>query len=197
MGNKNSELFDYVKGFTCDFDIVTGRSKVAVATPRTLSQLKNMYADEKAVAEQLAKGDPTIYEYYEMGAPEDDGEIAIGMSILHPGKVGDEYHFTRGHFHKILATAEAYYCVSGEGYMLIENPEGDWRALEIRPQHVVYVPKRYAHRSINTGKTDLVTFFAFGGAAGHDYGTIETKGFRNICVEVDGKPVFKPNPRWK
>jgi glucose-6-phosphate isomerase len=32
---------------------------------------------------------------------------------------------TKGHFHTILETAEVYYTLSGEGFMLLENPEGD------------------------------------------------------------------------
>ena len=58
-------------------------------------------------------------------------------------------------------------------------------------------PKRYAHRTVNTGNTPLITFFAFRGDAGHDYGTIETKGYRNMIVEKDGKAVTVPNPKWK
>ncbi|MGZ4662497.1 MAG: glucose-6-phosphate isomerase family protein, partial [Arthrobacter sp.] len=95
-------------------------------------------------------------------------------------------------------TAEIYYCLSGRGYMLMENPEGDWQAAEFTAGQAVYVPRRYAHRSINVSDTEpLVTFFAFPGHAGHDYGTIETKGFRKLCVESDGKPEFIDNPRWQ
>ena len=65
------------------------------------------------------------------------------------------------------------------------------------PGQAAYVPKRYAHRSINTGSTPLVTFFAFRGDAGHNYGTIETKGFRKIVVEKNGQPEIIDNPNWK
>ena len=99
------------------------------------------------------------------------------------GKVGDEYFMTKGHFHTILDTGEVYYCLSGHGYMLLESPEGDWSLQEMTAGEAVYVPKRYAHRSINIGDTPLVTFFVFRGDAGHDYGTIETKGYRNLVVE--------------
>jgi glucose-6-phosphate isomerase len=61
----------------------------------------------------------------------------------------------------------------------------------------VYVPRRYAHRSINVSPDEpLITFFAFPGHAGHDYGTIESRGFRQLCVQRDGKPTFVPNPKW-
>ena len=49
---------------------------------------------------------------------------------------------------------------------------------------------------INTGKEKLVTFFVFRADAGHDYGTIEQKGYRKLVVERDGKPTMIDNPRW-
>jgi hypothetical protein len=49
---------------------------------------------------------------------------------------------------------------------------------------------------LRRGTEPLITFFAFPGHAGHDYGTIEQKGFRKLCVERDGAPSFVDNPRW-
>lgn len=125
------------------------------------------------------------------------GQLAFGTSITYPGKVGAEYNMTKGHFHTILATAEVYYCLSGEGYMMMENPEGDVKVAELRPGEALYVPERYAHRSINTGNTPLVTFFVFRGDAGHNYGTIETKGYRKLIVEQNGTPTIVDNPKWR
>ena len=193
----NAEKFDWVRGFTCDFDLINGLSKTAESTKRYLSQMKGMYADDAAFDKMLEGGnDPLVYEFYEMGAPELPGDLAFGTSITYPGKVGDEYFMTKGHFHTILDTGEVYYCLSGHGYMLLESPEGDWSLQEMTAGEAVYVPKRYAHRSINIGDTPLVTFFVVRGDAGHDYGTIETKGYRNLVVEKDGKAVAVPNPKW-
>ena len=43
----------------------------------------------------------------------------------------------------------------------------------------------------------FVMFFAFPGHAGHDYGTIATKGFRKLMVDKGGVPTMVDNPRWK
>ena len=105
---------------------------------------------------------------------------------------------TKGHFHPILETAEVYYCFSGHGYMLLENPEGEWSALELTPGKAVYVPRRCAHRSINVDPAEkLVTFYVFPADAGHDYGSIETKGYRKLLVEQDGQPQIIDNPKGK
>ena len=40
--------------------------------------------------------------------------------------------------------------------------------------------------------------YGFRGDAGHDYGTIETKGYRKLIVEgKDGKPEIIDNPKWE
>ena len=190
MENKASALVD--------FDLKSGLSTSKNPLQRFLSNMKGIFSDQAACDAQLAKENVLIYEFFDMGVPESSGEIAYGTSITYPGKVGDEYFMTKGHFHTVLDTAEVYYCLRGHGYMLMENPEGDWEAQELTPGKAVYVPGRYAHRSVNVSPDEpLVTFFAFPGHAGHDYGTIETQGFRKLIVERDGKPAFVDNPKWK
>ena len=113
-----------------------------------------------------------IYEFYELGCPERAGDLAFGTTMIHPGKIGNEYYMTKGHFHQIVDTAEVYYTLKGEGYMMLENLDGDWR-VEV-----------------------LTAFYVFDADAGHDYGTIETKGYRHIVCEINGEVTVLDNPRW-
>ena len=190
-------MHDLVSTLT-DFDMTSGLSQSAKPLQRHLSNMKGMFADEAAYADQLETDDVLVYEFFDMGVPDSEKEVAYGTSITYPGKIGDEYFMTKGHFHTVLDTAEVYYCLRGHGYMMMENPEGDWEVQELVPGKALYVPGRYAHRSINLSDSEpLITFFAFPGHAGHDYGTIETKGFRKLVVERDGKPTIIDNPKWQ
>lgn len=195
--SNNAEKFDWSRGFTVDYDFQTGFSKTAESTKRYLSQMKDMYSDVEAAEKTLETKDPLVYEFYEMGAPETSGDIAFGTSITYPGKVGNEYFMTKGHFHTILNTAEVYFTLQGKGLMLMENMDGDVVVKELTPGHVLYVPKGYAHRTINVGDTPFVSFFCFRADAGHDYGTIETKGYRKLIVDNNGVPDVVDNPKWK
>lgn len=164
---------------------------------RRLSNMKAMFADRDAYEALLKAQDTVLYEVYEIKRPEIAGELLHGLSIVHPGLVGDEYYMTKGHFHTVLDTGEIYYCLKGEGVMVMETPEGDWAVEPLRPHGVLYVPPRWAHRSVNTSLTeDLVTFFVYPGNAGHDYGTIEIQGFRKLVLHRDGKPTIVDNSRW-
>jgi len=72
---------NFEKGFTLDFALENGHSKGASSTKRYLSAMKGMYADDQAFASALAKEDSLVYEFYELGAPEDAGDLAFGTSI--------------------------------------------------------------------------------------------------------------------
>lgn len=196
--NESSNALDFIRGCVIDFDPNTGLSHTVDTSKRHLSQMKGMYQNEVAWAKMVRDGDPLVYEFHSLPLPEQPGDLAFGCSILNPGKVGDEYFFTKGHFHTILDTGEVYYCLKGHGYMLLENPAGDWSAQELTPGKAVYVPKAFAHRSINVSPDEqLVTFFVFRADAGHDYGTIEAKGYRKLLVDRGGVPTIIDNPRWK
>jgi len=185
------------KSSVFSFDLETGISKDKAAIKRYLSNLRGMFADEAALEELIKKEDSLVYEFYEMGVPENSGDLAFGTSICYPGKAGCEYFMTKGHFHTILDTAEVYLCFKGRGLILMESPEGDCFYEVLTPGKMAYVPKRYAHRSVNIGKEPFVQFFTFRADAGHDYGTIETKGFRKLVVERDGEFAVIDNPKWK
>ena len=163
---------------------------------RTLSALKGQFLDQATYNQMLAEEDRLIYEVYEIKRPEVEGEMLMGISIVHPGKVGNEFFMTKGHFHSVLETSEIYYCLRGEGFMVMETPEGNTSVEALSPGKVLYVPPRWAHRSVCTSRLeDLVTFFAYPANAGHDYGTIERSGFRKLVVDGDQGPEIIDNPR--
>ena len=163
-----------------------------------MSAMKTQYLDTQACEAMLAEEDTLLYQVYETVRFHNSGEVLHGLSVLHPGKVGNEYFMTKGHFHSVLETGEVYHCLKGQGMIVMETPEGDWAVEELQPNTVLYVPPRWAHRSVNTSPDeDLVTFFCYPGHSGHDYGTIETQGFRKLVVEENGEPKIIDNPRWQ
>ncbi len=185
------------------FSAVIDRSAGTLTSPdnvyeRRLSAMAEMYEDAEAARAALAAGDPVIYKVYEKKMPELPGELQWCMSVTLPGKIGREYYMTKGHYHEVRNTAEIYLCTGGTGYMLMETEAGQTSTVEMRADVAVYVPAHWAHRSINTGQQPLISFCVYPGDAGHDYGTIETEGFRKRIVEIDGKPAIIDNaPREK
>ena len=86
---------------------------------------------------------------------------------------------TKGHFHAALENAETYFVLKGEGFMVMETPEGECSVEALLPGKVLYVPPRWAHRAVCTSRQeDLVFLFVYPANSGHDYRTIEKQGFR-------------------
>ena len=184
--------------FILDFDLLHGICQSGKVAPikRYVADMATQFADAEAARQLSENKNPLLYEFYNLDLPQEPGALQFGTSILQPGKVGNEYFMTKGHFHTILDTAEIYYCLSGQGMMVMETPEGKVDIQELKPGTALNVPGRWAHRSVNTGSEPLVTFFVFRADAGHDYGSIEEKGFRKLVVEIDGKPAVIENPKW-
>jgi glucose-6-phosphate isomerase len=81
--------------------------------------------------------------------------------------------------------------------MLMETEDGSGFELGVMlPGRTIYVPAFWAHRSINIGDEPLISLPVYPGDAGHDYGVIETSGFRHVVVERRGEPTVIENPRY-
>ncbi len=169
----------------------------ASRTIRTLSALGDQFLDAEAVVRRLAQDDPVLYEVYHFDQESMAGDLNFGLTILHAGRVGQEYFMTKGHSHKVLDTAEVYYCLRGQGLMLMETPEGEVAVEKMAPGAALYVPPRWAHRTVNTDEVeDLIFFFVYPSHAGHDYRTIEIGGFRKAVVATPDGLMLIDNPRW-
>ena len=165
---------------------------------RKLSSMRGQFFDQAAFQSMLSQEDTLLYEVYELKRPPEKGELMMGISIVHAGKVGQEFFMTKGHYHEVLETSEVYYCLKGEGFMVMENPEGETAVELLSPGKVLYVPPRWAHRSVCTARQqDLVTFFVYPAYSGHDYGTIERQGFRKLVIDGKSGIEIIDNPRWK
>jgi glucose-6-phosphate isomerase len=192
-----TKLNNKYKSFATMYNFETGEldPKGKIIT-RKLSHMADMYLDQKA-ASQLLEEDPLIYEVFNVEVPETIAHIQHCVTILYPGKVGNEYFMTKGHYHEILDRAEIYFCLKGKGQLILQTKDGDFDMIEMVPGAVAYVAPEWAHRTVNTGDEPFVFFAAYPGDAGHDYGGIETEGFVKLSVEENGKAKLMDNPRYK
>ncbi len=179
--------------FGVEIDLMSGEIKdVDNHLVRKTSDMRGYYKDEAALEELIsANDDPRHYEVFEKTVPKEYGQVIFCISKLQPGLVGDECFMTKGHYHTIPETAEVYYCLGGKGYMLMKTKEGEVRWEPFRRNRLVYVPPYWAHRSINTGDEPLISFCAYPGDAGHNYGDIETEGFPKRFFIRNGKEVIE------
>ena len=156
-------------------------------TIRNASAMLGHYRDAQALQRLIDAGDPLHYEVFEKNVPQEFGQVMFCISKLQPGLVGSECFMTKGHYHTIRETAEIYLCIRGQGFMAMKTTDGDCVLEPMSRNRLVYVPPYWAHRSINTGGEPLVSFCAYPGDAGHNYGDIETEGFPKRVFKVHGE----------
>lgn len=188
---------DYIKPFTHQLLPDGTIPEAATVQQRHLKDLQGFFADTNAEA-ALMTDNPLIYEVFEAsGNPEVEGQLRYSTTVMRPGKVGDEYFMTKGHYHAKGDRGELYYGLRGEGYLLLQTPEGEIDAQRMTPGSASYVPPFWGHRTINTGKDTFIFLAVYPADAGYDYKTIADEGFATIIVERNGKPEIVPNPHYK
>ncbi|MDR1455309.1 MAG: glucose-6-phosphate isomerase [Tannerella sp.] len=160
-----------------------------VKTSRTLADLAGLFADEAAYA--ALPPDTPVYEVSShFPVPEGTpGGLFFGLTRVYPGKVGEEYFMTKGHFHRQTDRPEYYNCREGEGLLLLMDGSRTAWAEWMHSGTLHYIPGDVAHRVYNIGSRRMLSFAAvWPSDAGHDYESIAASGFSARIQEVDGFP---------
>lgn len=187
-----------MKPFSMYLDFKTGELKPHDRTNiRKLSDMKGMFLNTELEFKILEREDPIIYSFSERVLPEENGHLQLATTSIQPGKIGEEYFMTKGHYHRRPDTSEVYLGLAGEGCLLVQTEKGDFESIVIHPGVTAYIPPYWGHRMVNTGSTPFVFFAVYPGDAGHNYGDIEKTGFVKVLVERNGKPLLIDNPKWK
>jgi len=171
-------LNDKLKGNKVDFLI------------RTIVDIGDIFEDTDTI-DELDKT-KTAYEV-ESYLPEKEGTeggLFFGLTRLFPGKVGEEFMMTKGHFHTKSDRTEFYWGIEGEGILLLMDKERKISAQKVYPGSLNYVGAHIAHRMVNTGNKILAFGACWPSDAGHDYETIAKHGFAAKVIEREGKPVI-------
>ena len=157
---------------------------------------------------------PEIHYYMIRG-----GVDQKNTTVWEPGTISGEYIKTYGHYH-VGELSEDYFVAYGEGVALlqklVENENGEmiadsveeFKAVIVKTGDKVFMPPKYGHLLVNTGKTYLVTIddspvdfedrdpSSFPGHA--DYELVkQMRGFAYYVVENNGEVSLKKNPLYK
>jgi glucose-6-phosphate isomerase len=164
------------------------KGEPVISQVRKLKDIPGFFEDEKAFSEM----DPELLAYtVQAWLPVADGTpggLFFGASTIYPGKVGNEYFMTKGHFHSQSDRAEFYWGVQGKGMLILMDRERNTWAEEVYPGSLHYIGGEIAHRLANTGDENLIVGACWPSDAGHDYEEIAKNGFSARLMEEDGKP---------
>lgn len=157
---------------------------------KRLGELKGIFQDEAAWSAMDPEREVYRVRWWSPVAPGEEGGLFWGVTILEPGKVGEEYFMTHGHFHANRTRAEYYAAVAGTGILVRMDEERKTWGEAMSPGTLHYIQGVHAHRVVNVGNEPLIFWACWGSDAGYDYGTIRQQGFGASVVERDGQPVI-------
>jgi len=157
---------------------------------RSIAETGTIYNDQEAVnalpAETMAY---TVQVWFPVPENTPAG-LFFGTSTIMPGKVGNEYFMTKGHFHALSDRAEFYWGVQGKGMLLLMDRKRNTWAEEVYPGSLHYIGGETAHRLSNTGNENLIVGACWPSDAGYNYEEIAAHGFSARLVEIDGVPIL-------
>jgi glucose-6-phosphate isomerase, archaeal len=147
-----------------------------VRSRRTVGDLHFYWVDSDVA---IAQADELVYETQSWFPKPDgtEGAVLWASTILHPGKVGDEFFMTRGHFHVKPTHGELIIVVQGQGLLLLMDREGNTTKVELSPGVTYYIDGSLAHRTVNTGDEPLIFWCSWPADCGHDYNSIVRGSF--------------------
>ena len=178
---------EWVEPGIFEVDVRAGTLRgTASSYQKKFKDLTGLYADAAAFASLAhGQGEQVVYEVTDHRPSARAGDLITGVTRMSPGRVGDEYFMTRGHVHQQTDRPEVYFCLAGHGVMLMETPDGETRAVDMKTHAVCYVPSHWLHRSVNVGTEDLVMLFCYPADAGQNYEIIaRSQGMRHRVVEA-------------
>ena len=153
---------------------------------KTLGDIRSIFEQGDRLTEQQANCiayDVSSYIPVKEGT---QGGLFFGITDLRPGLVGDEYFMTKGHFHAIRDTAEFYWCIEGEGVLILMDEQGNIKGERMFPGSLHYIPGRMAHRVANVSDSMLSFGACWPSNAGHDY----KLNFTARLKKINGTPQF-------
>jgi len=157
---------------------------------KTLGQMRGLFQNQNEFERMDLN---TIIYRVQWLAPVPDGTeggLFWGTTVIEPGRVGDEYFMTHGHFHAKRDRAEYYGCLEGKGMLIMMDTARRTWAEGMAPGSLHYIPGNVAHRVANTGQAPLKFVACWPSDAGHDYEAIREKGFGARLFERNEEPVL-------
>lgn len=159
---------------------------------KLLRDLAQIFGDREACSQMDPDREIYRVQWWAPVKPGEPGGLFWGVTFLHPGKVGEEYFMTHGHFHADRSRAEYYGTISGSGMLIQMDAERHTWVEPMTPGSLHYIRGENAHRMANVGETPLVVWACWGSDAGYDYEAILKHGFSARLVERDGQPTLEP-----
>lgn len=196
LNNERNEGSPAVTPFEAPVHLLWGHGGMTGAVVqenvKLLGELPGIFRDQPAWSTMDPEQEVYRVRWWPTVPAGEEGGLYWGVTILQPGKVGDEYFMTHGHFHANRTRSEYYAAVAGNGILLRMGAQRKTWGEAMSPGTLHYIRGEHAHRVVNVGNEPLIFWACWGSDAGYNYGAIRQSGFGATVVERDGRPAIVP-----
>lgn len=190
-----------------------------LSSARSLEGLKHVLKDPTSLGPDLFESEPEgsslrverpVYWVFSEVVDPEPVEGWANVTVIAPGKLGQEYPKTFGHYHPDDAPDEIYHLIEGEGVLILQkkyiDEVGQWQQdkvaevvlIKARAGDEIVIKKEYGHSWSNIGDGPLISFDNW--RSGHttaDYEVIEKmQGMAYYLIEEGGETKAIPNPNY-
>jgi len=151
------------------------------------------YHEVASLYENPRDDDPVVYEVYahDVG-PAVKGNLLWGLTVMKPVDSNGECNMTRGHFHDDRDCAEYYFCLRGEGLLLLMDEQGETWAERMFEGSLHHIDGHVAHRCVNTSADEELWVGAcWPTVSGHDYEAVERREFGYRVKRTGNEIIFE------
>lgn len=191
-----------------------GRIHFSGGLPEVSPAVRRLADMREVLADPDARGPEELYFMYrDVGFESEKAlwkprSLRYDVTVILPGRIGNEFIKTAGHYHpmvpgKTAAYPEVYEVVQGVAHYLLQRPTGkglevdDVILVEARAGDKVLMPPGYGHITINAGDEVLVMTNLVDGAFSSVYEPYrQAQGGAYYEVLEDGEAMFVDNPRY-
>lgn len=169
----------------------------------TPTSIRNLEEIRPVLKNPKSEGPKVCYLVYrDVEDPDKPIGLSADVTVLLPGKIGDEYSKTHGHYH-IGEGVEIYKVLSGEGMIIMQRPSFNFdtveavRLVKLPVNQQIEIPSGWGHTLINLGGTPLVAVNYQDPGIENLYAEfVKKKGAAYYITEKSGKLELEPNPSY-
>lgn len=115
---------------------------------RTLEDLKPVLKDPSS------QGPSHVYQVFPS-----DKENWVNKTVVEPGKIGEEFTKTFGHYHPENSPPETYFVEQGEGILILQKKDlSKIVIVKLKAGDRVKITNQYGHSISNVGKEPLILY---------------------------------------
>ena len=170
---------------------MTQEAQAPLTRNKMQPKISHTAQDLNLVLQNPTESEEIVYQVFSVEEPTNNKWV--NKTVINPGKIGEEYNKTHGHYHTTNPHPELYKVEEGEGILILQKKH-EILLVKAKAGDQILIEPEYGHSWSNTGSTPLILLdnWSFGHSE-EDYVFIDKHHGMAYCLA----PEPSPNPNYQ